>query len=112
MSSTILPSKLTPENRATVPAAVRAAIGAKAGDRILFIVEDEQVRLVSAASMVHALWANNHGGDGGDSVTEVREMRRRDQQAADHYAAVDLTEDTRSDEEVTADLLAAVGLAE
>jgi AbrB family looped-hinge helix DNA binding protein len=106
-----LPSKLTPENRATVPAAVRAALGAKAGDRLLFLVDGDDVRVVRAASLVHQLWANNHGGDAGDSVEDVRTTRERDVASAADTARFEAEEDdTRSDEEVAADLLGGLGL--
>lgn len=105
-----LPSKLTPENRATVPAAARAALGAKAGDRLLFLVDGDEVRVVRAANLVHELWVNNHGGDAGDSAEDVRAVRERDAASATDDAHFDSAEDTRSDEEVAADLLAGLGL--
>ena len=104
-------SKLTPENRATVPAAARAALGAKAGDRLLFLVDGDEVRVVRAASLVHQLWANNRGGEDGDSVEDVRAMRQRDAASATDAARFQAEEeDTRSDEEVAAELLAGLGL--
>ena len=78
MSRQMIPSRLTREGRATVPAAARKALGASAGDRLVFIVDGDQVRIVSADQVLAQTWANNHGGDAGDSVADVRAARERD----------------------------------
>ena len=44
----------------------------------MFIVDGDQVRIVSAEQLLVQTWANNHGGDAGDSVAEVRAARERD----------------------------------
>ena len=74
----MIPSRLTREGRATVPAAARRALGASAGDRLVFIVDGDQVRLVSAAQLLAATWANNRGGHAVDPVADVRAARERD----------------------------------
>lgn len=61
-----------------VPAAVRAVLGVAPGDRVRFVVQDGEVKLVTARSLLAAVWANNHGGDAGDSVTDVRRWRQED----------------------------------
>jgi len=107
-----LPSRLTPEGRALIPAAARAALHASAGDRLLFVIDGEDVRLISATNLRNQVWANNHGSDAKDTedaVSDVRAMREHDQRQQESMAVVG-EEDTRSDDEVTSDLLAALGL--
>jgi bifunctional DNA-binding transcriptional regulator/antitoxin component of YhaV-PrlF toxin-antitoxin module len=109
MAVQTLQSRLTPEGRALIPAAARAALHAAAGDRLLFVVDGEDVRLISAASLRNQVWANNHSGDAGDAVSDVRAMREHDQHQEESMAVAG-EEDARSDEDVTSDLLAALGL--
>lgn len=113
MSFRAYSSHLTREGRATVPAAARRALGIEAGDRLQFVVEGDRVTVVSARQMLNKVWANNHGGDAGDAVEDVRALRRADVRAdADAQGRIDAAvgdDDGRSTEEVTADLLAAIG---
>lgn len=115
MTPQVLQSKLTAEGRATVPAAARKALGVGAGDRLVFIVEGDQVCVTSSRQMAMLVWANNHGADAGDSTVDVCVMRQADVEAdEDSWEATDagaraFAED-ESDEEGAARLLAAVGL--
>lgn len=113
MTTSIVQATLTPEGRATVPAAARAALGVGSGDRIVFIIEDGLVRLVSARQLVEQVWANNTGGDAGDSVRDVQQERALDQHTeqarwARIAAASEAARET--DEEATSRLLAQLGL--
>lgn len=100
-------SRISREGRATVPAEVRRALGVKAGDHIHFVVEGSDVRVVTGRALTVELWANNHGGDGGDSVAAVREARTQDAEASlDRHSAMASAEpDPRSDDEVEAAIL-------
>ena len=96
-----------------IPAAVRAVLGVGAGDRIRFTVRDGEVRIVTARSLLTAVWANNHGGDAGDAVNDVREVRTEDQS---HVAAkwdrvgASHADESRSEDAIEADLLTALDL--
>ena len=107
-------TKLSPEGRVVVPARVRAALGVGPGDRVRFVVEEGQVTLVTAQSLLFAVWANNHGGDAGDSVADVRRARENDtdREAArwDRVAAV-VEAESRSEDEIERGLLEQLGLA-
>ena len=86
----------------------------RSGDRLVFIVEGEEVRVTSARQLATQVWANNHGGDAGDAVADVRALRLADQQASEdalERIEADVRQaDRRSDDEVAADLLASLGL--
>lgn len=103
-------SKISREGRATVPAEVRRALGVTAGDRIQFVVAGGDVRVVTPQALTVEIWANNHGGDGGDSAEAVREARTADVEAvADKWTAIAAAEpDPRTDEEVEAEVLASL----
>ncbi len=96
-----------------VPAAVRAALGIGPGDRVRFVLEGGEVRLVTAQALLFAVWANNHGGDAGDSMADVRQERLDDlgrgvaKQARVEAVA---TAESRSDDEIEAGLLSQLGL--
>ncbi|NUR14786.1 MAG: AbrB/MazE/SpoVT family DNA-binding domain-containing protein [Dermatophilaceae bacterium] len=62
--------------RVVIPAAVRSGLGIGPGDRVRFVVEDGEVKLVTAKSPLSAVWANSHGGDAGASVVDVRRSRQ------------------------------------
>lgn len=106
-------TKLSNEGRVVIPATVRAALGVGPGDRVRFVVEDGEVRLVTAKSLLFAVWANNHGGDGGDSVVDVRRARQADSARSsakwDRVAAL-AQADVRSEDEIEEGLLAQLGL--
>jgi AbrB family looped-hinge helix DNA binding protein len=109
-----LESKLSAEGRVVVPREVRVALGVSSGDRIVFHVDEEGlVRLSTPRLMAMSVWANNEGGDGGDSAEDVRQARSEDQDEAEaKYALIadEQASDARSEDEVAADLLAALGL--
>lgn len=106
-------TKLSPEGRVVVPAAVRTALGIGPGDRVRFVLEGGEVRLVTAQALLFAVWANNHGGDAGDSVADVRQERLDDlgrdgaKQARREALA---TAESRSEDEIEAALLSQLGL--
>ena len=110
-----LDTKVSPEGRVVIPIEVRRALEVAGGGRVRFVLEDGQVSVVSSRTLAVALWANNHG-NAGDSVADVRTARNQDRELEaqnQSRAASDLRSsggDQRSDDEVTADLLAAVGL--
>lgn len=107
-------TRLSPEGRVVIPAAVRAALGVGPGDRVRFTVHAGVVQLMTAQSLLDVVWANNHGGDREDAVTGLRDARRHDQAKAaakwERVAAAAAADD-RSEEEVEAGLLTALGIA-
>lgn len=112
-----LDTKVSPEGRVVIPIEVRRALEVAGGGRVRFVLEDGQVSVVSSRTLAVALWANNHGDDTGDSVAEVRAARSQDQdvetQNQRRIASAlgsSANRDQRSDDEVAAGLLAAVGL--
>lgn len=107
-------TRLSPEGRVVIPAAVRSALGVTPGDRLRFVVEGGEVRLVTAQSLLFAVWANNHGGDAGDSVEAVRAARLADRArgtAKRARLAATVAVESRSEDEIEDDLLAQLGLA-
>jgi len=77
------------------------------------LVEDGEVKLVTAQSLMFAVWANNHGGDAGDSVADVRMERRTDQDRdAAKWTRIDAAaaRESRSEDEIESGLLTALGL--
>jgi AbrB family looped-hinge helix DNA binding protein len=106
---------LSAEGRVVVPAAVRAVLGIGPGDRVRFVVENGEVRLVTARSLMFAVWANNHGGDAGDSVKEVRRSRQADRSrwsAKQERLEAAAASESRSEAEIENGLLAQLGLAQ
>ncbi|HYO85261.1 MAG TPA: AbrB/MazE/SpoVT family DNA-binding domain-containing protein [Dermatophilaceae bacterium] len=107
------PVKIGPSSRAVIPAQVRELLGVGEGDCIEFILDGGEVRVVSARLRMTGIWAKNHGGDAGESAQDVRELRAQD-------AALDETKwertlgqdavDTRTDDELAADLLGQLGV--
>lgn len=107
-------TKLSSEGRVVIPAAVRAALGVGPGDRVRFVVEDGEVKLVTAKSLLLAVWANNHGGDAGDSVVDVRRARQADsaRSSAKWDRVADLSQgDARTEDEIEEGLFAQLGLS-
>jgi bifunctional DNA-binding transcriptional regulator/antitoxin component of YhaV-PrlF toxin-antitoxin module len=106
--------KLNPEGRVVVPAAIRRLLGVGTGDRLLFVSDAQgRVSLTSATALIHAVWANNHGGDGGDSGEDVRQMRDADRQyELDQAQEISVQDalDERSDSEVADALFADLDL--
>src|SRR5665647_813785 len=114
MAATLdIDTKLSSEGRVVIPAAVRSALGVGPGDRVRFVVKDGEVKLVTAKSLLFAVWANNHGGDAGDSVVGVRRSRQYDVARSsakwDRVAAA-VKADVRSEQEIEESLLAQLGL--
>ena len=106
---------LSGEGRVVVPAAVRAVLGIAPGDRVRFVVENGEVKLVTARSLMFAVWANNHGGDAGDSVTHVRRLRQADRSrwtAKRERLEAAVAAESRSEGEIEHGLLAQLGLAQ
>lgn len=106
-------SKLSNEGRVVIPAAVRTALGVGPGDRVRFVVEDGEVKLVTAKSLLSAVWANNHGGDAGDSVDDVRRSRQADsaRSSAKWGRVAALAQaDERTEDEIEEGLFAQLGL--
>ena len=106
-------TKLSSEGRVVIPAAVRTALGVGPGDRIRFVVEDGEVKLVTAKSLLFAVWATNRGGDAGDAVSDVRRSRRADSarsSAKGDRVAASAQDDVRSEQEIEDGLLAQLGL--
>lgn len=106
-------TKLSAEGRVVIPAEVRRVLGVEAGGQLLFVVEGQEVRLVTPRLLVEQVWANNQGGDGGDSAADVRVVRDEDRRTMDErWERIDAEaqSEARSDEEVLADLLKGLGL--
>lgn len=112
-------TKVSPEGRIVIPSAVREVLGVHGGDRIQFVVDDNVVRIVSARSLLYAVWANNTcgnaGGNAEDSVVDVRAARAADNEAAvakwDRVDADIADQAPRSEDDIEADLLAQLNLA-
>jgi len=80
----------------------------EAGDRVLFVTDEAgNVCLTSPKTFIHAVWANNHGGNGGDSGDDVRRMRDNDRQQMQEISEQDAL-DTRTNDEVTDAVLQAL----
>ena len=111
-----LDTKVSPQGRVVIPIEVRRALEVAGGGRVRFVLEDGQVSVVSSRTLAVALWANNHGDAAGDSVADVRTARNQDRDLDARNQSLlasplpSSAGDQRSDDEVTADLLAAVGL--
>lgn len=110
-------TKVSPQGRVVIPIEIRRALDVADGGRVRFVLDQGEVSVVSSRTLAIGLWANNHGGDAGDSVVDVHAARRADQVVETrnrHRIEVDLSSsaklDRRTDDEVAADLLAAVGL--
>jgi antitoxin PrlF len=46
----VIPSKVTRHGRVTIPAEIRHALGIKEGDKVAFVLEDDQVKLAPKLS--------------------------------------------------------------
>lgn len=49
----VVTSKLTERSQTTLPPAVRTVLGLQAGERIGYVIEGSEVRLVNASTMQH-----------------------------------------------------------
>lgn len=108
-------TKVTQEGRIFLPANARAALGIKPGDRVHLIVHEGEARIVTAQALLNAVWANNHGGDAGDSTKDLRQTRRADQaRAAEKWDRIErvAAQDNRSEAEIESGLLSALGIGQ
>ncbi len=106
------PVKIGPSSRAVIPAQVRQLLGVQQGDRIEFVLEGDQVRVVSARSRMAGVWAKNHGRDAGDSARDIRELRMQDgalEEAKWERTLGREDADERTDDELAVDLLGQLG---
>lgn len=106
-------TKLSAEGRVVIPAEVRRMLGLEAGGRLLIVIDGSDVRLVTPRLLAEQIWTNNQGGDGGDSAIDLRLHREADALASeDRWDRIDAAAmaDTRSDEQVLADLFNGLGL--
>lgn len=105
-------SRVSTDGGVVIPVAVRRALGLREGDYVRFIVEADGVRLVTAAMLKAALWANNTGGDGGDCAEDIRALRDADAEAVERkYARIEAdaaAADERADDEILSDILTAI----
>lgn len=77
--------------------------------------EPNNPQVLTAESLLHAVWANNHSGDAGDSTVDVRRERIEDQQRVDDkWARIDAgaIAGGRSESEIEDALLEELGLSE
>ena len=96
-------TKLSAEGRVVIPAEVRRILGVEVGGQLLFVVEGQQVHLVTPRLLAEQVWANNQGGDRGDSAADIRVFRDADRRAVDarwERMEIDGLSDARSDENV------------
>jgi hypothetical protein len=80
---------------------------------LVIVVDGPDIRLVTPRMLAEQIWTNNRGGDGSDSAADVRLFREADALASEDRwdrieAAADA--DTRSEDQVLADLLEGLGL--
>lgn len=96
-----------------IPAEVRRILGVQVGGQILFIVDGQQVQLVTPRLLAEQVWANNQGGDSGDSAADVRVLRDEDRRATDaRWERMEIAglSDARTDENVLSNLRSGLGL--
>ena len=106
-------TKLSAEGRVVIPAEVRRVLGVGPGGQVIFVVDGQKVHVVTPRLLIEQVWANNEGGDGGDSAADVRALRDQDSRAIDarwEQIEAEAQTDMRSDEDVIADLLSGLGL--
>lgn len=106
----IITTKLTPENRAVVPASVREALGVKAGDQVVYVIHpDGRVDLRTPMQLLVGMWGENSiEAKEGDAQDQVRVQREHDEEIdqllfQDPYAGL-------SDDEADALVLSKLGL--
>jgi AbrB family looped-hinge helix DNA binding protein len=106
-------TKLSAEGRIVIPAEVRRMLGVEIGGRLLIVVDGPDIRLVTPRMLAEQIWTNNQGGDGGDSAIDLGLFREQDVLASeDRWDRIEAaaSADTRSEEQVLADLLEGLGL--
>ena len=84
MADSDLTSRVSSEGRIVIPAELRRRMNLRAGDVIRFGFDEATGRLeiLPAQRLIDVMWANNTGGDAGDSGEAMRLHRQSDQQAA------------------------------
>ncbi len=106
-------TRLSPEGRVVIPAEVRRILGVNPGGQVIFVVDGQKVRVVTPRLLIEQIWANNEGGDGGDSAADVRATRDEDSRATDarwERIEAEAQSDERSDEDVIAALFGGLDL--
>lgn len=105
----LIESRVNAQGRVVIPAEVRKYLGLQGEGTIQFMVgADDGVRIVTPEMLRFTMWANNEGGDGGDSSMDMRLMRDED---AESLLGDDVVEhDPRSDDELFSDLSKAFDL--
>lgn len=105
----LIESRVNSQGRVVIPAEVRKLLGLEGEGTIQFMVgADHSVRIVTPEMLRFSMWANNRGGDGGDSSVDVRMMRDLDAESLSQDDVID--DDPRSDEELFSDLTKALDL--
>lgn len=105
-----LDSRVSPEGRVVIPAPIRRALGLHPGDRVTFVLDADGVRLLSARVLADLVWSNNpEQTASGGAADDVRAGRAADLDAADSWLHAP-ARDGRTEEQATADVLAALGL--
>ena len=103
-------SRLSPEGRVVIPAPIRRALGLHPGDRVTFVLDADGVRLLSARALADLVWSNNPPPSVDDEAADdIRAGRGDDLAAADAWLHAP-ARDARTEEQVTADVLEALGL--
>lgn len=110
LTQTTATTKLNDQCRLVVPKEIRQALGVTAGDQIIFTLKgNNEVSLTSPQAIRRTVWANNHGGDAGDSTLDIRAQRIADQdveQASQEAIEADEQAGESAEEITTDDLLA------
>jgi AbrB family looped-hinge helix DNA binding protein len=103
----LIESRVNSQGRLVIPAEVRKRLGLHGEGLVHFIVgPDDDVRIVTPDLLRLSMWANNHGGDGGDSSVDMRVTRDEDAESLVRDDVVD--NDPRSDDELFDDLARAL----
>jgi AbrB family looped-hinge helix DNA binding protein len=87
MMARVLDGKVSPEGRVVIPAEIRTTLGISPGDHVQFIVDDGDVRLVTARTLAEQVWANNTGGDAADAVDLVHATRDEQANREDRWSS-------------------------
>lgn len=110
LTQTTATTKLNDQCRLVVPKEIRQALGVDAGDQVIFtLTGDGEVSVTSPQAIRRTVWANNHGGDAGDSTLDVRTQRMADQdveRASQNAMEADEQAGEPAEEITTEDLLA------
>jgi antitoxin PrlF len=72
-----LQTVVTRKGQVTVPAEIRRALGIKEGDRVAFVMEDDEVRLVARGSVVERTAGALRSSRPAEAAEELREAGER-----------------------------------